>query len=311
MVLAVAPAGDAAQKPHGVGMPGLLEDLLRRSLLHDLAGVHDPDAVTHLGDHGEVVTDEQHRGVELLAEQLHKVEHFGLDGRVEGGGRLVQDQQGRFRGQRHGDDDPLQHAPRELVRVRLEHPSGIGDLDRLQRLLGALECLALAEPGDLEDLGNLTPDADRGVECATGLLVHHRDRARPHRAQRTFVQRSEVLAVHGDRPRAEPPVTWQVSRDRERHRRLAGAGFPDEPERLVPADLERDVSQRQPVLAPDPVGHLCVIDLERERLVLGGVEARRGFDGHCASTDSIASETRLTATTSEAMASAGKSVSHQ
>ena len=92
---------------------------------------------------------------------------------------------------------------------------------------------------------------------------------------------------------------------------LPRARLPDEPERLVPADLERDVSQREPVLAPYPVGHLSMIDLECERLRGAGVEVRGSFDGHCASTDSIASETRLTATTSEAIASAGKSVSHQ
>ena len=261
-------------------MPGLFEHLLRRALLDDLAGVHDPHPVTHLGDHGEVVADEQHRRVELLAEQFHEVEHLGLDGGVKSRRRLVQDEQRRLRGKGHGDHDSLQHAPGELVRIGLEHPAGVGDLNPFQRLLGALERFSFAESGDLEHLGNLAPDPDRGVEGPTGLLVHHGNRARPQRAEGALAQRAEVLAIHRDRPRAEPPVTWQVARDGERHRRLAGAGLTDEPERLVPADLERDVTQGKPVLAPYPVGHVRMSDLEREALIEADVEVCRSFEGH-------------------------------
>ncbi len=49
---------DAAQKPHRVGMPGLLEHLQRRPLLDHLAGVEHAHPVAHLGDHAQVVADE-------------------------------------------------------------------------------------------------------------------------------------------------------------------------------------------------------------------------------------------------------------
>jgi hypothetical protein len=68
VVLALAAPGDAAQQPDGVGVAGLVEDLAGPALLDELAGVEDADAVAHLGDHGEVVADEQHRGVELAAQ---------------------------------------------------------------------------------------------------------------------------------------------------------------------------------------------------------------------------------------------------
>ena len=52
------------------------------------------------------------------------------------GGGLVGEQQLRATGQRDGDDDPLAHATRHLVRVRLEALLGLGDLHRPQQLDG-------------------------------------------------------------------------------------------------------------------------------------------------------------------------------
>ena len=59
-------ARDAAQQPDGVRMARVVQDLERRPLLDELAGVQHPDAVAHPGDHAEVVADEQQRGAELL-----------------------------------------------------------------------------------------------------------------------------------------------------------------------------------------------------------------------------------------------------
>ena len=46
-----------------------------------------------------------------------QIEHLGLDGGVERGRRLVEDQQRRLGGERHRDHDPLQHPARELVGI--------------------------------------------------------------------------------------------------------------------------------------------------------------------------------------------------
>ena len=67
-------------------------------LLDDLALVHDGDPVGEVGDHAHVVRDQHDRGAELVAAAAQQVEDLGLHGDVEGGGRLV------------GDDDPgLEH----------------------------------------------------------------------------------------------------------------------------------------------------------------------------------------------------------
>ena len=61
-----------------------------------------------------------------LAQQ---VEDLGLHGDVEGGGRLVGDEQVRFARYRAGDQDALRHAAGQLVRVGGEGPLGVGDAD--------------------------------------------------------------------------------------------------------------------------------------------------------------------------------------
>ena len=55
----------------------------------------------------------------------------------------------------------------------------------------------------------------------------------------------EVLPVDDDRAAAEAPVSGEVTGDGERGGGLAAARLADEAERLLPADRERDVAQRQ------------------------------------------------------------------
>ena len=64
-----------------------------------------------------------------VAQFADEVEHGGLDGDIEAGGRLVHDEQRGLGDQRHGDDDALLLSARKLVRVALEHGSGIGQVD--------------------------------------------------------------------------------------------------------------------------------------------------------------------------------------
>ena len=99
-----------------VRVPGVGEQGRRVRRLDDPARVHDRDPVGATGDDPEVVGDQDHRHAEPLAEVVEQFEDLLLDGDVEGGGRLVGDQQLRLAGQRHGDHDPLAHAAGELVR---------------------------------------------------------------------------------------------------------------------------------------------------------------------------------------------------
>ena len=109
----------------------------RRRLLDDAAGVHHGDLVGAPGDDAEVVGDEHHRHEAVGLLVLQEVEDLGLHGHVEGGRRLVGEQQAGTAGQGEGDHHALAHAARQLVRVLVEAPLGLGDVDRAEQRDGA------------------------------------------------------------------------------------------------------------------------------------------------------------------------------
>ena len=80
------------------------------------------------------MSDEQYRHAGLLLKPPEQVQDLGLDGDVEGGGRLVRDQQVRVSRQGDGDHDPLLHAPRELVWELLRASLRVGNADLVQQL---------------------------------------------------------------------------------------------------------------------------------------------------------------------------------
>ena len=105
-------------------------------LLGLAAGIHDDDALRHLGDDAEIVGDQHDRGVDLLLQLAQQIEDLRLDGHVERGRRLVGDEQLGLAGERHRDHHPLPHAARQLVRVFAGAPLGFGDVDEAQHLDG-------------------------------------------------------------------------------------------------------------------------------------------------------------------------------
>ncbi|WP_337827018.1 hypothetical protein [Pseudonocardia sp. UM4_GMWB1] len=71
----------------------MIEQLADLRLLHDLPGVHHHDPLAHLGDHAEVVGHQQDAHPELGLHARQQLEDLRLDRHVQGGGRLVGDQQ--------------------------------------------------------------------------------------------------------------------------------------------------------------------------------------------------------------------------
>src|SRR5256714_13019408 len=61
VVLAHAAARDAAQQPDRVRMARVVQHLPDAAFLDEPAGIEDPDAIAHLGDHAEGVADEENR----------------------------------------------------------------------------------------------------------------------------------------------------------------------------------------------------------------------------------------------------------
>ena len=299
-VLAQPAARDAPQEPDGVGMARFGEDRLRFALLDQPAGVEDADALAHLADDGEVVADEEDARPELLAQGGDEVEHLRLDGRVQAGGRLVEDEERRVGGQRHGDDHPLLAAAGELVRIAAHPAGGVGDLHLPQDLLRSVERLAPVVTHEPEDLGDLVADPDGGVQRRAGVLVDHRDRRGPQAAHLGLAHGQEVLAVHADRAGHDPSVARQVAHDGERRGRLSAARLADEPVRLALLDRDREPAQHRPVDAADAVDDLEVFQLD------GGL-----CGAHRSKVCARASAIKLMPMISVAIAREGKRTVHQ
>ncbi len=108
--------------------------------------------------------------MELRLQVAQQVEHLGLHRDVEGGGRLVGDEQVGVAGDRAGDQHALGHAAGDLVRVGREgalrvgdaHPGeqverpllGLGLADPRQTRIGSVSWLPMVKAGSRFDIGS-------------------------------------------------------------------------------------------------------------------------------------------------------------
>ncbi len=72
-------------------MQRVRKELVDRRAFDDLRSVHDRDMVGHLGDHAEVMRDEQNRHARLGLKLAQQVEDLSLDRDIERGRRFVGD----------------------------------------------------------------------------------------------------------------------------------------------------------------------------------------------------------------------------
>src|SRR5215204_3085521 len=170
----------------------------------------------HLGDHPHVVADDNYRHPSLFLDALHERQDLGLNGDVEGGGRLVGYEYLRVAGQCHGDHGPLAHPPGELEGIRVHPALRLLDADLPEQLDGALARGPLRDlVVDPDGLRDLAPHGvDRG-ERGHRLLEDHRDvvapaaadlparRGAPREVGDLPVAAVEDLAVHDLPARAE------------------------------------------------------------------------------------------------------------
>ena len=150
-------------------------DLARGSGLDDLAGIHHHHPVGDIGNHAEIVRDEEHAHAHLGLEFLEQLEHLRLNRHVKCRGRLVGDHDVGLVGEGHRDHDALPLAARELVRIlvhrrfRLRHPDPAHQLEGTR---GGLRC---RDAMDAHDLAQLPADGVDRVEMAERVLEHHGD----------------------------------------------------------------------------------------------------------------------------------------
>ena len=235
-------ARDRAQKADRVGVLRIGEQGIDRRLLDDLAGVHHQHVVGHLGDHAEIVGDDQDRHAEPSLQVLQQVEDLRLDGDVERGGRLVGDQQRGLAAKRHGDHHALAHAARQAVRIVVDPLGGGRNAHQLEHLDGAFPGRLRRHPGVRQDrLDDLLADRMDRVERGHRLLEDHRHRGSAQPAPLVGREAQHVAAVEQHRiGRDLAGRARDQAHHRQRGHALAAARFAHQPHGLAAADGEVD-----------------------------------------------------------------------
>ena len=80
-------ARQRCEQAEGVGMTGIVEDLLDLAGFDDLTRVHDGALVADIRNNAEVVGDEEQRRAEFVLQVAHQVQDLRLDRNVQRGGR--------------------------------------------------------------------------------------------------------------------------------------------------------------------------------------------------------------------------------
>ncbi len=93
----------------GIGMLRVLEERQHIGSLHDFACVHDHHVTSELRHDPQIVRDQEDGHAHVGLQGSQQVENLGLNGHIEGGGRLIRDEQVGAAGEGHGDHHPLLH----------------------------------------------------------------------------------------------------------------------------------------------------------------------------------------------------------
>ena len=232
--IAVQP-GHARQQAPGVRVTRRDQHIIGRTVLPDLARVHHHDAVAQVARERQVVGDEQHRDAPLPLELLEQVHDLGLDAHIQGAGRLVEDEQGRVVGERHGDHHPLAHATRQLVGVAPRRPGGQAR-PCPSRASTRAPCVAQTHAVRPQPLRHLVTDRDDRVERVHRALEHHGHAAPADLAPELLVrERRDVPALEPDAARRQAAFRGSRRMSAERQAGLAAARLPDDAHRLAAA----------------------------------------------------------------------------
>ena len=239
-------------------MLGIREQRFGARVLHQHAHVHDCDAIADVLHHAQVVGDEQVGQAVLFLQVLQEVQNLGLHGHVEGGDRLVEDDQLRVQGQGPCDADALPLAAAEgvgiavqVLRPQSHHAQQIG--------YPFLQFVAGGHAVDQQRLAHVLQEVHAGVERGIGILEDHLHVL----AQVLHLRRGQfgdVEVVLLAAPEPDFTVRHVVgAHDDAARRGLATAAFADQAQGLAGPDVEAD-----------PVNGLDVADRLGQEAALDG-----------------------------------------
>ena len=205
--------------------------------------LHNSNVVGDLRHHPEVMGHEDHAHAFLALDVTDQREDLRLGGDIKRSGRLVGNQDVGLKRQGHGDHRSLALTAGQLVRVGCDDLGRVRKLDGRQHLEHAfaarlfITCLV-----DLQNLVNLSTDAQHRIERRHGFLEDHADavaaqctQALRRCPQQIFAFKEYPTCAGLDLAgRKEPQY-------RPGHHGLARAGLPDHTQDLVARQAELQI----------------------------------------------------------------------
>ena len=222
-----------------LGAAGAAQNLRGRTCLDDAPITHDRYPIGDAADHGEVVADQNDGGTALLHFR-QQVEDLCLHCHIQGGRRLIRDEQWRIERDGRGDERPLPLTAGELPRslsdpqFRVRQTHGLEEFLHTARSFGRPECGV--QPKRVADLA---PDRAQRIKRYEGILQHESDVAPTSPAPRRGGQTQHGATLNRHLVRAHPRPIPGEAEQAPRRDALARAGFADNSEAFASPDLER------------------------------------------------------------------------
>ena len=252
------------------------QDVAHRADLGEASGVHDHDAVGDLGDDAHVVRDQHHRGAVTAADLLHQRDDLRLHRDVERGRRLVGDEKLGIGRQRQRQHHALAHAARELVRIGVHPLRRRRDANLGQELDGTAAGIGLRHVRVRADrLGELSADAEDGIEARQRVLEHHADAPAADGAHAGEGQGVDALAGEPHLAAGNASGRLDQPDDGGAGHRLAGPGFADHAQHLARRYVEREVVDGDEARPPRRELDAQIADAEDGCGHAGGTSGRR------------------------------------
>ena len=260
--------GHRRQKPAGVRMAGVREDVVDSPLLDELAEVHHHYAIAEVAHDTQVVADEQEGHTEALLQIAQEVENLRLDGDVQTRHDLVADDQLRLEHEGTGETDALPLAAAELPGIAVQVACGETYLlEHARCLLASLR--SVADAVDRKGVRQRLADRHRRAKCAVRILEHVLDPASQLAPDFSIDHRLSVERDHPRRCGLDP-------HEHPRQRALAAPALADQPD-----DLARRDGQAHPVDRMNP-GTLARASVVHDDVLGGDDRLRPRGSSHCA-----------------------------
>lgn len=187
--------------------------------------------------------DQNHRHVELLFEKAELIENLFLDGDVEGGRRLIGDQQFRLAAEGHGNHDALLHPAGELVRVIVHALCWVDDAHHVEETKNLCVDVCYVWAMESDGFSDLLAYGENGVQRGRGLLEDVGDFFATNLSKFVFGKGEDGAAVEGDAAFwTERCGGCEEASEGEARDTFAAAAFPDDGESFAVIEMEGDVA---------------------------------------------------------------------